>query len=104
MSTRLIKILTTFCILIAVLLMVGWPAWVGSMPGKESKKSVKLAFVQRGLAVASGLTFVVIGAGVGAFVLMRRAREEYRQASIENMKDLIEGAREDHLSKDKDGD
>lgn len=103
MKTVTLKWVTSLCIVASVSIMVGWPLMIGQKPTRTSPKNVKLVYFQKGLYIASGLTLAVLGSGVGAFLLMRRAREEYREASMENMRGLIEGARDDQLRKQSEG-
>jgi hypothetical protein len=102
-TTGAIKVLTTLAIVTAIGLMAGWPRVVGLPPvHKSATVGEKRAYVERGLWAASGLTLSVVVAGVGSFMLLRRAREEYREESIRNMRNLLTGAREDHLRKQED--
>ena len=53
----------------------------------------------RGLIATSALIVTVTGAGIGAFLLIRRTREEYREQSMANMRELLEQTRQDQLKK-----
>lgn len=95
MSTASIKIATSLCVALGILILLGWFV-VGRPPQKGSARAVYRAYVRKGLVAATGLTVVVAGAGVGAFVLMRRARDEYRAEAMENLKKLLESSRQEN--------
>lgn len=98
MTTRGLKILTGSLIAAGVLVIVTWPFAVG-VPQKGASRSELRAYVTRGLVATSALIVIVTGAGIGAFLLIRRAREEYREQSMSNMRSLLEQTREDQLKK-----
>ncbi len=99
MSTRGLKALTGVLIGLGIVIMLGWPVLVGIPPKRQSSLQVKRGFVIRTVTAMSLLVVSVAGAGVGSVILLRRAREEYRQQAMANMRDLIEGAREDQLNR-----
>jgi multisubunit Na+/H+ antiporter MnhC subunit len=101
-STPALKRLIGVLIALGILVMVGWPLIVGAPPPKGSPRSAYRPYVVKGLAIAGTLTVIVVGAGVGAFFLIRRTRDEYRQESMRNLRTLIEGTREDQLRKQSD--
>ena len=101
MTTRHLKWLTGGLIVLGVCLMAGWPWIVGTPPRKGTRAEYK-SYLERSLAAATGLVVIVGGAGAGAFFLMRRAREEYREESLRNMRELLEATREDQLKKRED--
>lgn len=98
MTTRMLKGITGALIAAGVLIIASWPFVIGTPPKNRPRAEIKAYFV-RSLAATSVLIVVVSGAGIGAFLLMRRVREEYREQSMANMKALLEQTREDQLRK-----
>jgi hypothetical protein len=76
-TTRSLKWLTSGFIVAGVLVTLSMPFVLGKPPRKGSP----------------------VRAGVGAFLLVRRARDEYREESMANMRALLEQTREDQLKK-----
>lgn len=99
MTTRSLKWLTSGFIVAGVLVTLSMPVVLGKPPRKGSPVRESRAYAVRGLAATGILLVTVIGAGVGAFLLVRRARDEYREESMANMRALLEQTREDQLKK-----
>lgn len=94
LSTKTVKVITTVLVIGAFALMAAGPKVV-----HRPKKMPVRRFANR-LAIYSGaLGICAVGALVGAYVVMRRVKEEYRESALENVKDLIESARLDRLRK-----
>lgn len=94
-----LKIATTSCLIFGALLLLAWPWVVGIRPGKGAPRAELAAYASRFMwyVTATVLTFVVTA--FLAILVMRRAREQYREASMRNLETLLEGVREDHAGK-----
>lgn len=93
-STLQLKWITAVCLVLAFGLMLTAPAIIGR-PDRQHARSA----VRRIALLGAGLTVAALGAGVGAFLIMRREQERYREMAVRNMQALIEGAREDRAKK-----
>lgn len=98
MTTRGLKGLTGALIAVGILILATWPFVVGTPRRNQPRAEIK-AYLVRSLVATTALVVVVSGAGIGAFFLMRRVRDEYREESMANMKALLEKTREDQLRK-----
>lgn len=99
MNTRSLKLFTGGMIAAGLALLLATPLILGTRPPKGAPVAEAKGYLTRGLVVSGGLLVTVVGAGIGAFFLVRRARDEYREASMENMRSLLEQTREDQLKK-----
>lgn len=90
MSTRGVKLLTGGLVLLCILLLVLWPIMMSYRPTPTSAIEVKKAFAVQFVAYVSFVILTLVGAGIGAIVIMRRTVAEVREAQMDNMKELIE--------------
>jgi hypothetical protein len=91
-----LKILTTALVIFALGLMVSWSFIIGEKPTEKealAQWAVRLGFYVMTILIS------FVGAAIGAVVLSRRAREEYRAQAEANMRELIEGTLSDHKTK-----
>ncbi len=93
-STKALKWTTTVLVAVPIAMMMAGP-WVLRKPPRSQAKS----YVRKVAAYGGVLAVCAIGAGIGAYAIMKRQTEEYREQSLKNMKDLIEATREDQLRK-----
>lgn len=98
MSTRVLKGITGTFIALGFAIMLSWPFLVG-LPSKNATRAERRSYAVRALVTTASLAIVVIGAGTGAFLVIRRTRAEYREESMKNLRDLLEGTREAQLRK-----
>jgi hypothetical protein len=90
-----LKILTTAALILGFGLLIGFPAIVGSRPPKGSSKRENVAYSRRASNVLRGFVVCIIASGVGSYLVIRQARQEYRELAAKNMRDLLEAARQD---------
>ncbi len=90
-----LKLITTIFISAVVVLFLAAPVILGPKPSKSAPRVVKRDYGVRVLDYLGGMIFAFAGSGVGSFLIMRRAREEYRTESLNNLKKLMEGAAAD---------
>jgi hypothetical protein len=65
-----------------------------SPPSPETPKPERRLYAER-LFLYNGLQLLcLVGAGAGAMLIVRKARAEYREESIRNMRALLETAQE----------
>ncbi|HEY0866842.1 MAG TPA: hypothetical protein VGE01_05675 [Fimbriimonas sp.] len=92
-----LKRATVGLVVVGTFLLLAWPLFFGTKPVTRSEALV----YSRNSAIYIGvLLLILISAGVCALVVLRRAREEYRELARENMRLLIEATREDAKGKD----
>jgi hypothetical protein len=87
----------TLAILTGILLL-GWPAFVG-VPPKGAPKPIVKQYLVRSEIYFAALLASFLGATVFAALVVRQTRNEYMEASAENLRALIEGTLEDHKKK-----
>jgi hypothetical protein len=93
-----LKVWTTVSLATGLILLMMWPWLLGPYPPKQSTRELRSYSVRFVAFVALDL-LAFAGAGIGAALLTRRAREEYRELSRENFEALIESTRQDHQAK-----
>ena len=73
----------------------GLMLWIGLMlpqrPLATEPLAVRRAFAVRLLSATGGVLLCLVGAGVGASLVSRQAKREYREASLRNLRTLVEG-------------
>jgi len=90
--TSAIKALTTVFLVLGFGLMLSGP-WIVRRPPTMTRK----AYAQRAALYVEGLLVAIIGSGAGAYILVRRAKAEYREQSLQNMQSMLEATRADQL-------
>jgi hypothetical protein len=94
-----LKIVTTALVVFSVALLFGYVWIVGPQPPQGAPRAEKIEFLRR-WAVFIGLEAVsLIGSIVGAYLIGRRARKEFREQSQRNMEALLESTLRDHAQK-----
>ena len=94
-----LKLLTTAGLLVGFGLLIAFPQLVGPRPAKGASKRVYADYSRRTSWVVGGFVVCLITSGVGAVLIIREARKEYREQATRNMHDLLEAARQDVLNK-----
>lgn len=94
-----LKVVTTVFVIVGLLLLVGWPFFLGERPGEEATQLARAQFATRLLIYFAITCFVWLGAAFCAVLLMRQTRKEFLEEERDNVKELIEGMRKDHQSK-----
>ena len=74
---------------VGLLLAASWPWTLGRVPGAKDSIESKLNFLQTGGVLVFLTLACLVTASVGAVILARAAREEYREELNENLKDLV---------------
>ncbi len=91
-----LKVITTLCIIFSIGLLFGYVWIVGPQPGSDAPRAEKVDFLRR-WAVFIGLeAAALIVSIVGAYLIARRARQEYREQSQRNLEILLESTLRDH--------
>lgn len=94
-----LRLFTGAAIVLCFGLLFSYPWLVGRRPrGHVSRAAVK-AYSLRATAYVGGLLVTLIASGAGSFFIIRKARDEYRVHAVENMRQLLEATRQDHLKK-----
>ncbi len=93
----------TALVLFGVLMLLAWPWILGKQPSPEHHRALQLYSLKFGIYVCALLIVFFANAAL-AWVVWRKAREEYREQALNNMKFLIEATLADHRKADeKDG-
>lgn len=87
-SPKTLKIATTAFLLLGFMLLFAGPSVLHRGPHQSRR-----AFAYRVTLYLGGLVVAMAGAGTGALLLVRQAREEYRQSALRNMQELMEASR-----------
>ncbi len=91
-----LKVLTTAFVVFGLLLMVLYPWLLGPKPHTHHEIQV---FAIRYLIYVSAIVIALIGSGICSVLILRKAREEYRQAKEEILNQLLEATLKDHAEK-----
>lgn len=86
----MVRPVTTALIAAAFLLTITWPFELRDRPNRRSPLAVRQAYASRLALHTGGIVLTLIGAGVGAALISRQAKREYREASLRNLKTLVE--------------
>ena len=98
-----VKVATTLALLVGFGLLLSFPWIVGPRPKHGAPKAAYRAYSQRITYVMGGVVGCLIGSGVGAVLILRHAREEYRLQSAKMVTELLEQTRKDIASKRAEG-
>jgi hypothetical protein len=90
--------MTGLFLLLGVLLLLAWPALIGSVRPRDRAEAV--VYSRRLTIYLGALVLTLVGAGTGAMLVMRQAKDEYRREARKNLQRLVEATREDAQSKD----
>jgi hypothetical protein len=85
-----LKIITAFFLAGVIFLLAVSGFVIGPVPKKSAPREVKRLYGVRTLNYLGLLIFAFTGSGVGSFLVLRRARDEYREDSLKNLQYLLE--------------
>lgn len=90
----MVRKLTATLMVLAIAATV-WTAWMlPRQPGASAPRRVRRAYAVTMLSVSGGIVLCLLGAGVGAMVVSRQAKREYRDQAMRNLRSLVEGEEE----------
>jgi hypothetical protein len=91
-----LKIGTTVLMVFSVALLFGYVWIVGPQPPADAPRAEKVDFLRRWATFIGLEAAALIGSIVGAYLIGRKARMEYREQSRRNMEALIEATLREH--------
>lgn len=94
-----LKVVTTICMVFSVALLFGYVWIVGPKPPTSAPRAEKVEFLRRWATFIGLEGAALIASIVGAYLIARRARQEYREQSQRNMEALLEATLRDHGNK-----
>jgi hypothetical protein len=87
------KAFTVGCLIVAFLFFMAVPVVLDHRPAVNAPREVRKTFAIK-LELTIGIpVLALVGAGVGSALVMRKARQEYREQALINMQMLVETAR-----------
>ncbi len=92
LSTTQLKLFTGLCMLVCLCLFLRMPAVLATRPLAGASTVAKKQFAIQMFGWIGIIVFCLIGAGVAAIAISRRAAAEYRLAQMDNMRELIEAS------------
>ncbi len=95
-SAMRLRVLTTFLLIFGVVWLLSWAWIIGPPPPPKPPKPVARAYAMRISAYLGVLVVTVVASGVCAALVVRQAKQEYREFATRNLKDLVEGSLNDH--------
>ena len=90
----MVRWVTSLLIGLALVLTLTWPLELRDRPTRRDPRAVSRAWGTRVLIHTSGILVCLVGAGVGAVLISRQAKREYREAAMRNLRSLVEGEEE----------
>lgn len=90
MTISRLKWITAIFMLLGVALLVGWPWILGPRPSADDSREERRAYARRLSWLLGGMTGALVASGVGSLLIVRRAKSEYRDATMRNLKSLAE--------------
>lgn len=97
-----LKVVTSAFLVFGVVLLVAWPWIVGVRPAQTAPEPERLRYLVRYSLYFLALIVTFFAAALGGFLIARRQREEFREETLDQLKELIEGTLEDHGAKKPD--
>ncbi len=85
------RVFTTICLLMGVILLLPYASMLAHPPAKSSPRPVRRAFAQRLLWLNGLQVLCLVGAGVGSALIVRKAKQQYREEAVRNMNFLLGG-------------
>lgn len=82
---------TTALMVLAFMLTLSWPLELRNKPSAHDPLAERKAFASRLLYHTGAILVCLVGAGVGASIYVRQAREQYRKEALRNLRVLVEG-------------
>ncbi len=99
---RSLKFWTTTLLVFGLFLLMGAPVLMVRKPPAHALEQDRLRFAATVTGYAILLLIVFFAVIVLAYKLMVKQREEFREASLTNLKDLVEGTMRDHSGAPED--
>lgn len=99
-----LKVATIILIAFSIGMVLAFPWIVGVRPPTDAPRAEQLGYLRRGAIFVGVEALALILSIVGAFIIARRARLEFREQSQKNMEALLEATLRDHAKKAKDQD
>jgi len=97
-----LKIFTTFSMVAVLVLLALSATLLGPVPNRSAPRQVKRVYGVRALAYL-GTMIVLFGAsGVGSYLIFKKAKDEYREESLNNLKMLVAGAQQESKQEPSD--
>jgi hypothetical protein len=91
-----LKLFTTAMMVFAVAILFLSGMIVGHKPPASSPRAEKIAYLRRSAVYVGAEGLSLIGALVGAWMIVRRAKADFRAHTEQNFKSLLEGTLRDH--------
>ena len=88
----------------AIIMAALWPRMVNTRPAASASRNTKIGWARQFIAYNASVILLLGGSGIGALLIMRRTREEFREQSKLNMKLLVEQTLQDHRRKERETD
>lgn len=86
---RRLRVVTTALVIFATLVVLSYPITVGASPGSNAVKLKKREYAIRLMTFATIASVSWFAAGLSAYFLSRRIRNEFEQEVVQNLTDLI---------------
>ncbi len=89
----MVRKLTAALMVVSIALTV-WVAWMAQpryQPSPGSPRRVRRAYAATMLSATGGIVLCLVAAGVGATIVSRQAKREYREQAMRNLRSLVEG-------------
>jgi hypothetical protein len=90
-----VKVFTSACLIASLALFLAFAALLAGHPAPSAPKPVKQQWAERFLVYGVCEVVTLVAAGAGSVVIVKRARREYRELAMANMRDLVEAARKE---------
>ncbi len=90
----MVRGVTTVLMIVSFLLTITWPFELRNRPTRHSPLADRRAYASRLTFHTGGIVIALVGAGIGAALISRQAKQDYREASLRNLKRLVEGDEE----------
>lgn len=91
-----LKLGVTVSFLAGAFLMASWPMIVGAPPQDRTDRRALADYASRSTTMFGVLLAIFFVTAILAWLLVRRARAEFREVSRRNLDELIEGTLRDH--------
>lgn len=91
-----LKTATTAALIFSAIVMLSWPWTVGVKPPAEAGRAALQTYASRSIVYFAIVMLSLFVTAALALLVLRQTRLEFRERSLKNLQELVEGTLKDH--------